>query len=653
MGYRRESTEGGAGYPNRATVPDQRGTGSRVWAWFNRGVLPPRKAHGQICSIGKQHLQQNLAALRLSLDAKHNCAMGRKPTLFAGYNIVLRDTQRGPSQAATAAAPLEGRGTSKSRYQVQTGIGGSRQRRRGCWCSRGAQGQLLLRDECRLADAQETRRGCTNKGEFPFPLRTELVLKVAATLRKAGFASADQYLGSLKLIHLELDYELRPALKSAYDQCKRDLARDQGPPERAPEVQLGDFPEQHPRHDLVAGQLAFPFLAYGAALVFMLRIDELFKLNWEDAKSLQYKVGIPEGKMPVAAITEGIRVSKASIATARSRAAGMKVQGKRQLEIILIYWTIQNPEEERIFLEVPARPPDGLSSRLVLLKRLQDKRDEERMHKANLVIPDEIMIYFFEHAQWSTERQANLTAQHASDRISKHKNDNSALRCLSLVPLQQVHQAPYHPMLPRFQWIAENVASAFGREEENQIRKVESLIQENLNYKKLTEFLEGRTKQQHIFFFYQRPDATNEHNEIIDADKDCKFTITTGENERIKSLAVYFLRNVPQDRAIKTDVFSDQELLFGEVTPNPLESLSTTLATVFRPIAARQEANWGQCDEEQKIDFLTNFEKFTVELSESISALSGGIVLQKDLPSGIWLDPASPQYQVLCKNSKT
>ena len=36
-------------------------------------------------------------------------------------------------------------------------------------------------------------------------------------------------------------------------------------------------------------------------------------------------------------------------------------------------------------------------------------------------------------------------------------------------------------------------------------------------------------------------------------------TITTGENERIKSFAVYFLRNVPQDRAIKTDVFSDQD----------------------------------------------------------------------------------------------
>jgi hypothetical protein len=38
-------------------------------------------------------------------------------------------------------------------------------------------------------------------------------------------------------------------------------------------------------------------------------------------------------------------------------------------------------------------------------------------------------------------------------------------------------------------------------------------------------------------------------------------TITTGENERIKSFAVYFLRNVPQDRAIKTDVFSDQDTI--------------------------------------------------------------------------------------------
>eukprot|EP00435_Cladocopium_sp_Y103_P065334 s508_g27.t1 len=198
-------------------------------------------------------------------------------------------------------------------------------------------------------------------------------------------------------------------------------------------------------------------------------------------------------------------------------------------------------------------------------------------------------------------------------------------------------------------------------------------ITETLNYKKITEFLEGKTKQQHIFFFYQRPDILNEHNEPVDAHKDCKLTITTGENERIKSFAVYFLRNVPQDRAIKTD-----ELLFGEVTANPLESLSTTLASVFQPISSRQDITWGECDGEQKddlwgkgwewgvdstgncqrlcqrrnamscpfqVDFLTSFEKFSSELSESISALSGGIVLQKDLPSGIFLDPSSPKYQ--------
>ncbi|CAL1160605.1 unnamed protein product [Cladocopium goreaui] len=98
--------------------------------------------------------------------------------------------------------------------------------------------------------------------------------------------------------------------------------------------------------------------------------------------------------------------------------------------------------------------------------------------------------------------------------------------------------------------------------------------------------------RQHIFFFYQRPDILNEHNEPVDAHKDCKLTITTGENERIKSFAVYFLRNVPQDRAIKTDVFSDQELLFGEVTANPLESLST-LAFLGENWVDLDRISWG------------------------------------------------------------
>ncbi|CAE6964690.1 unnamed protein product [Symbiodinium sp. CCMP2592] len=95
--------------------------------------------------------------------------------------------------------------------------------------------------------------------------------------------------------------------------------------------------------------------------------------------------------------------------------------------------------------DIPARTFGVESGWQVLLKLLQDKYDEKRMHKvgsamqgffklnlsdrqytmletadamdraarrcreANLVIPDEIMIYFFfEHAQLSTERQANL-----------------------------------------------------------------------------------------------------------------------------------------------------------------------------------------------------------------------------------------------------
>eukprot|EP00930_Biecheleria_cincta_P100463 TRINITY_DN920_c0_g1_i2.p1 TRINITY_DN920_c0_g1~~TRINITY_DN920_c0_g1_i2.p1 ORF type:complete len:4610 (-),score=1017.36 TRINITY_DN920_c0_g1_i2:106-13935(-) len=205
----------------------------------------------------------------------------------------------------------------------------------------------------------------------------------------------------------------------------------------------------------------------------------------------------------------------------------------------------------------------------------------------------------------------------------------------------------------RLQWIAENVASAFGRQE--YIKQIEVTIQEGLNLKKLNEFLEGKTKQQHIFFFYQRPDTHNDLNEVVDAGKEPKLTITTGENDRIKSFAVYFLRNVPPEKSIRADVASDHELLFGEVTPNPLDSLSTTLASVFRPMASHTQngTNWGQCEEEQKTDFLGNFEKFTMELSEAIKALNGGIVLKKTLPGNGVLDPQSPTYQDTLKEEPT
>ena len=54
---------------------------------------------------------------------------------------------------------------------------------------------------------------------------------------------------------------------------------------------------------------------------------------------------------------------------------------------------------------------------------------------------------------------------------------------------------------------------------------------------------------------------------------------------RIKSHAVYFLRTVADQKSVKLEIACDHELLFGEVSASPLESLSTGLNEVVYTIS--------------------------------------------------------------------
>lgn len=186
--------------------------------------------------------------------------------------------------------------------------------------------------------------------------------------------------------------------------------------------------------------------------------------------------------------------------------------------------------------------------------------------------------------------------------------------------------------------MAENIASAFSLEDNIQL--VEDVVTEPLNYKKLCEFLDGKGKHQHIFFFYQPPDrgaaAKDDHVKSGSVAAVSRLTLTTGEHERIKDSAVYFLRNVsPADKSIRQDVPADQDLLFGEVTANPLESFSASLADIFQPLVAstgsvKCAGAWGRCDEEHENDFLQGLDKFVREVTEAIRAMTGGILLNTD-----------------------
>jgi dynein heavy chain len=185
--------------------------------------------------------------------------------------------------------------------------------------------------------------------------------------------------------------------------------------------------------------------------------------------------------------------------------------------------------------------------------------------------------------------------------------------------------------------MAANVAAAINQPDN--VLMVEEVFQEYNNLKKLDDFLAGKSKHKHIFIYYQKLDMPNEMGDSVDAAGPPKIMITTGEHEdmRIKGRAVYFLRNpiVPEGRAVKLDVSCDNELLFGEMSGKPLESLNTGLMDVFRPLVSQKMADgvtpgidWGSCDEEQATEFRSSFTRFTTDLSEGIKSLSGGIDLE-------------------------
>jgi dynein heavy chain len=190
-------------------------------------------------------------------------------------------------------------------------------------------------------------------------------------------------------------------------------------------------------------------------------------------------------------------------------------------------------------------------------------------------------------------------------------------------------------MKERHKWMAANVAAAFDMIDQTHV--VEQHLSDYNNFKRINDFLEGRNKHRHLSIYYQKNDVLNQAGELVDAKEPNKFIITTGDHEemRIKNHAVYFLRTVEEQRAVKMDNACDHELLFGEISAQPLESLSTGMNAVFFPMI--QEAKCVQregksitelIDEEQYTEFCTGFEKFSCDISEGIRALTDCV----DLP---------------------
>ena len=258
-----------------------------VWTHFEPLRRTASKAYG---SHGRNRGQRNYADLAmraLSDDGKAKRTLGKSPATFLG-NFVPKPLARTSSSTGTEAPHPGGADVTRPNEGAKF--------KRALDIARNTE---ALEDAVALIKVKffaESNKGpqarkeadvlelaeALAKGTGPFPLTPQRVVEFGAALKGADYKSGEQYLGVLRLAHLERDHPVTPALKTAFDLTRRALIRDKGKANRAPEFQIEEFGDNKNEHNLADDALAFPALTYSLAVAFMLRRCELEKLKWED-----------------------------------------------------------------------------------------------------------------------------------------------------------------------------------------------------------------------------------------------------------------------------------------------------------------------------------------------------------------------------------
>lgn len=101
------------------------------------------------------------------------------------------------------------------------------------------------------------------------------------------------------------------------------------------------------------------------------------------------------------------------------------------------------------------------------------------------------------------------------------------------------------------------------------------------------------------------------------------FEYSIGEKEKLKGKGIYFLRTTPNGKPVNPNGANDNEVLFGEVSEHTVTSLNTIINSIFKPLVFDKldPNDWGVCEEEQKKEFLNNFDKFASELKDALKSL--------------------------------
>jgi dynein heavy chain len=84
----------------------------------------------------------------------------------------------------------------------------------------------------------------------------------------------------------------------------------------------------------------------------------------------------------------------------------------------------------------------------------------------------------------------------------------------------------------------------------------------------------------------------------------------------------------PPGKAINPQNTSDQDVLIGEVHESTVNVLNTVITNVYKPFIEKLTVeDWGNCDAEDRKEFMTTYSRFTAEIIEAIHSLKQNVVL--------------------------
>ena len=203
-------------------------------------------------------------------------------------------------------------------------------------------------------------------------------------------------------------------------------------------------------------------------------------------------------------------------------------------------------------------------------------------------------------------------------------------------------------MTPRHRWMFQRLAECFSISESF----VEQSLRTDESATLLRSFLvTPGSSPPRLFAFYQprqvRGETQGEWTVPKVPGENVLFLTTGGSGtESLQGKAAYFLRLHKGYEPVPLDVAGcDDKVIFGELGSTSgktmLHDLETVLGTLYRPIIHtlstvsapdEQMHFWGAASRDQRTDFLTDMDKFSGALGETIKSMVGGVDLRKPDP---------------------